>query len=118
MNQKYLKPDFIVSIVVLIWFFIPGAALGWTKSGLSGFELALSPGRSSLILFIVPLSALYIIIGRVWGENSFTGYARRGLLTGVVLFLILTVLNTMSAGFFVALAGGAYLWWDTARKKK
>lgn len=117
MHPNYFKPSFILSIALLIWFFLPGESLGWTVAeGYSGFDLVRL--ENAYMLLIIPLCAGYLIMGNITGELSLERYAKRGILLGVGLFLIASIFTRMSTGFFVATIAGCYLWWETLRKSE
>ena len=117
MDPKYLKPDFIIACAILIWYIMPGSLFSWTQYGESGLTLTTRYGSSGLVLLAVPLAAGYIIISRVYGETGFTIHAKRAVLIGVGAYMLLTIISTMSWGFYIAVAGGCYLWWETMNKK-
>lgn len=114
---KYLKPSLIISVIVLVWFFIPGYQAGWTSIGDSGFQLMLTQGSSAIILALVPLSALGVIIGHLYEDVRLLRYAKRAMLLGVGTFLLLTIYNTMNWGFFFTVAAGCYLWWESMKRE-
>lgn len=117
MDPKYLKPDFIIACAILIWYIMPGSLFSWTTFDESGFTLTRDHGSAGLVLLAVPLAAGYIIVSRIYNETGFIIYAKRAVLIGVCVHMLLIIMNTMSWGFYITVAGGCYLWWETMNKK-
>ena len=117
-DKTYLtKFSFWVSLVALVWFFIPGTFLGWTiPEGYSGLEHILY--NNAWVLLLVPASTSYIVLGNIFGHTDFERYAKQGVMVGLLLFLIQTFLKTFTFGFFIMVGCAAYLWWESNRKAK
>jgi hypothetical protein len=124
MDNRLLRLDFWASVLTLVWFFLPGKYFAWGKSAghvgeeiyLSGFELMMNFGMGGLVFSVVPLSCAYIIICAFFGDNDFLPYAQKGVLLGVGLFVVMSLINTVMPGFYVALASGIFLWWASGRR--
>jgi ABC-type molybdate transport system permease subunit len=117
-DKTYLsKFSFWVSLVALVWFFIPGTFLGWTiDEGYSGFEHILY--NYAWVLILIPVCTGYIVFGSLFGHTSFERYAKQGVMLGILLFLIQSLLQTFTIGFYVVVGCAAYLWWESNRKAK
>lgn len=126
MDKRFFRLDLWASLLVLVWFFIPGRYLGWAKDKtgtgeeiyLSGFELMMNFGLGGMVFAVIPLSCAFVVICALYGANAFLPFAQKGVLVGVGLFVLMSLMNSVLPGFYVTLGIGLYLWWESSRKPK
>lgn len=114
-KSNLYKPSFLLSCLLLVWFFVPGEWMGWTRNGHSGFGLVWN--EMAFALIPIPICAIYLIMGNLTGDLALETYAKRGILISIFVFVVMMFLSTYALGFLGAVLIGAFLWWETLMPK-